>query len=157
MQVAFTFSQTNQANTLETYNLSISINPDTAIITKVFEVGEVAAGTVAVVNNGDVSAGVFLTADWGPSPGVDDRLASLLANALAVSVFVSSDDEALADTAVFGGRFMDLVDISIHNFDATSVSDVKISVYGPVDRTGPTLLGKGIVSDFVFVAVSTSA
>ncbi|MDQ7793837.1 MAG: hypothetical protein RDU89_05415 [bacterium] len=47
--------------------------------------------------------------------------------------------------------------MSIHNFDADSVSEVKISVFGAAGKTGPTLLDKAILADFVFVAISTTA
>lgn len=158
-KMPFTFSQTNEDNALETYDLSIAISPTDGVIDKVFDAGDVGAGLIAISNDGAKSAGVFLTADWGPSPPIagDERLATLLANALTISVFVSSDDEGVTNTRVFDGRFMDLIDVSIHNFDADSVSEVKISVFGAAGKTGPTLLDKAILADFVFVAISTTA
>jgi len=155
--MAFTFAQTNETNQVGAEDLSISINPTSAIITANLEAGEAAAGTIAVENTGAVPAQLYLTADWGPSAGSTDREATLIANALAISVTVSSDAEAIADTTVFTGRFIDLIDVSIFSsLDVGNVADVKISVAMPADRAGPTLLNKGVSSDFVFVAISTT-
>ena len=156
--MAFTFTQTNTINQAAAEDLSISINPASAIIVAVLEAGEAAAGTIAVENTGAVAAQLYLTADWGPSANTTDREATLIANALAVSVTVSSAAEAIADTTVFAGRFIDLIDVSIFSsLDVGNTADVKISVAMPADRAGPTLLDKGVTTDFVFVAISTTA
>lgn len=149
--MAFTFAQTNEANTAETYNLEISINPDSAIINHTFEVGDSAAGLISVANTGDTNAQVYLTADWGAGPGTSDLDATLLANALVVSVFSEGNP-------VYGGRFMDLINQQvISNVAPAAAEGVAISLTMPSDRTGPTLLGKAIHTDFVFVAISVSA
>jgi len=153
--MAFTFEQTNEANTSATYDLEITIDPTTAVITAdSMEVGETAAGTIAVSNTGAVNAQIYLTADWGPSTGTSDRDATVLASALVVSVFASAD----TPTDEFGGRFIDLVDQAIiDNLAPDDVTEIYISLTLPDDHTGPTLLNKAILSDFIFVAVSTSA
>ncbi len=153
--MSFTFTETNTNNTLDSIDLQISINPDTAIIQETYDVGDVAAGTIAVTNVGLLlPVDLYLTADWGPSAGTTDRMATLLANALAVSVTVSS--ATVTDTTVYTGRFIDMIDVSIFSsLTPGSTADVKISVAMPDDRTGPTLLDKAIHSDFVFVATPT--
>lgn len=157
--VPFTFTQTNEANALESIDLGIAISPTDGVIVEEFDAGGMAAGLIAVSNTGGKSAGLFLTADWGPSPpsdvAEDARLATLWANALSVSVFVSSDGEGVSDTRVYAGSVMDLIDISIHNFDASRVSEVKVSVFAAAGKTGPTLLDRAILADLVFVAIST--
>lgn len=147
----FTFAETNVGNVAETYNLEISINPETAIINHTFEVGDSAAGLISVANIGDTNATVYLSADWGPQAGTDHLDATLLANALVVSVFTDG-------TPVFGGRFIDLINQEVVTSLAPAGAEgVAISLTMPSDRTGPTLLNKGIHTDFVFVAVSVSA
>lgn len=148
--MAFTFAELNQDNEAQTYNLSVSVNPDTAIFNQTFEVGDVAAGLISVANTGDTNATVYLTADWGPLTGTSDVDATVLANALVVSVFTEGNP-------VFGGRLIDLINQEvITGLEPTDAEGVAISVTMPDDRTGPTLLGKGIHTDFVFVAVSVS-
>lgn len=146
----FTFALTNQDNDAQTYDLSISVNPDTAIINHTFEVGDAAAGLVSVANTGATNVTVYLTADWGPLPGTSDLDATLLANALVVSVFTEGNP-------VYGGRLIDLINQEvITGMAPTDAEGVAISVTMPDDRTGPTLLGKGLHTDFVFVAVSVA-
>lgn len=148
--MAFTFAELNQDNEAQTYNLSVSVNPDTAIFNQTFEVGDVAAGLISVANTGDTNTTVYLTADWGPLTGTSDVDATVLANALVVSVFTEGNP-------VFGGRLIDLINQEvITGLEPTDAEGVAISVTMPDDRTGPTLMGKGIHTDFVFVAVSVS-
>ncbi len=151
--MAFTFSQTNEGNTAETYNLEITIDPTAALFTdEVLEVGDEIAGTIEVTNSGDVDAQVYLTSDWGPGSGTSDREATLLANALQVSVFVSADPDP---TLEYSGSFIGLIDQEvISNLESTEDTEVYISVVVPDNRTGPTLLDKSVSFDFVFVAIS---
>lgn len=151
----FTFVDTNQTNTMETYDLVVSINPDTPIISQVYDSGTSAVGTIALENSGNVNAGIFLTADWGPTAPTTASQGTLLANALAVSVTISSDDEGIAASTVFAGRLIDLIDVNV--FDSLGVgneAEVAISVTMPDTHAGPALLSKAINTDFVFVAVS---
>lgn len=153
----FTFAENNESNVMQTPDLAISIDPSAGIINHEFDAGGEDAGTITVTNTGQVNAEVYLSADWGPSAGTTDRHATLLANALAISVFVSSDDEGMTWTDTFGGRFMDLIDEQIiPSLGDGNTADVAISVMMPGNHSGPTLLNKSIVSDFVFVAVSTA-
>ncbi|HBF38851.1 MAG TPA: hypothetical protein DDW50_16220 [Firmicutes bacterium] len=153
IQLAFTFAQNSLNNTMDTYDLAISINPTTPIINDVMEVGQVVAGTIAVANTGLVNAGVYLTADWGPSTGTTDRESTLLANALAVSVFISG----ATPTQSYIGNLIGLIDQPVIASLITGNSEVvAISVAIPDDRSGPTLLGKAVNTDFVFVAVSVA-
>lgn len=148
----FTFSQTNLNNDLETYDLAISINPTNAIINQTIEAGDVVVGSIGVANTGQVNADVYLTADWGPASGTTDREATLLANALTVSVFLSEDP---APTQQYIGSFTGLIDQRvITGLTPTSDTQINISVGLPGTRSGPTLLGKAINTDFVFIAVS---
>lgn|GEM_PF-542261 len=148
----FTFSQTNLNNDLETYDLAISINPTNAIINQTIEAGDVVVGSIDVANTGQVNADVYLTADWGPAAGTTDREATLLANALTVSVFLSEDP---APTQQYIGSFIGLIDQRvITGLTPTSDARINISVGLPGNRSGPTLLGKAINTDFVFIAVS---
>lgn len=153
----FTFADVNQANPLQTYDLQVSIDPAAGIIDQVFDSGTEAAGTIAVVNTGAVNAQLFLTADWGPTAPTTATEGTLLANALAVSVTISSDAEAVAASTVFTGRLIDLIDTNI--FDSLGPGnqvDVAISVVMPDTHSGPALLSKAINTDFVFVAVSVA-
>ncbi|HOP74457.1 MAG TPA: hypothetical protein PLC07_05290 [Bacillota bacterium] len=148
----FTFSQTNLNNDLETYDLAISINPTNAIINQTIEAGDVVVGSIGVANTGQVNADVYLTADWGPASGTTDREATLLANALTVSVFLSEDP---APTQQYIGSFIGLIDQRvITGLTPASDTQINISVGLPGTRSGPTLLGKAINTDFVFIAVS---
>lgn len=150
--MAFTFSQTNLNNELETYDLAISINPDAAIINSNVNPGQTLAGTIAVANTGLVKAGVYLTADWGPNAGTSDREATLLANALTVSVYLSADPNP---TQEYYGSFMGLIDQEvISSLNTTDDTEVYISITLPDTHSGPVLLGKSLNTDFVFVAVS---
>jgi len=153
----FTFADNNTANVMETYNLGISINPDAAIISQVFDAGTEVAGTIAVENTGDVNAALYLTADWGPTAPTTEREATLLANALMVSVVVSSDDEAVATSTFFTGRLIELIDTPIFgSLGPGNQADVIISVALPDTHSGPALLDKRLFADFVFVAVSVA-
>lgn len=148
----FTFSQTNLNNDLETYDLAISINPTNAIINQTIEAGDVVVGSIGVANTGQVNTDVYLTADWGPASGTTDREATLLANALTVSVFLSEDP---APTQQYIGSFIGLIDQRvITGLTPASDTQINISVGLPGTRSGPTLLGKAINTDFVFIAVS---
>jgi len=150
----FTFAQTNLNNDLETYDLAISINPTTAIIDETIEAGDVVANSIAVANTGQVNADVYLTADWGPASGTTDREATLLANALTVSVFLSEDP---APTQQYIGSFIGLIDQKVISALAPAAdAQVNISVGLPGTKSGPTLLGKALNTDFVFVAVSVA-
>jgi hypothetical protein len=150
--LAFTFAQANQNNDLETYDLSIAVSPTTPIITEVMEVGETVGGTLAVSNTGLVDSRLYLTADWGPSTGTSDLEATLLANALTISVYVSADPQA---TQAYSGSFIGLINQQIvANLAANATTKVYISVTVPDDRSGPTLLGKAINTDFVILAIS---
>lgn len=151
----FTFAQTNEGNSAETYNLEISINPTAALFSnEVLEVGDEIAGTIAVANTGDVDARVYLTSDWGPGSGTSDREATLLANALTISVLVSADP---SPTLEYGGSFIGLIDQEIiAGLASAADTAVYISVEMPDNRTGPTLLDKAISFDLVFVAISVS-
>lgn len=154
----FTFVTTNQDNTMDTYNLEVSINPDAGIISQVFDAGTEVAGTIALVNTGDVGAQLFLTADWGPTAPTTATEATLLANALVVSVTISSDDESIAASTVYAGRFIDLIDTNIFDaLGAASEAEVAISVIMPDTHSGPALLNKQLTTDFVFVGVSVDA
>jgi len=155
--LAFTFVENNNGNVMETFDLAISINPDAAIISQVYDSGTEAAGTIAVENTGGVNAALFLTADWGATAPTTDREATLLANALMVSVVVSSDDEAVPTSTFYVGRLIDLIDVPVFNsLGAGNQADVHVSVTLPDTHSGPALLDKRLVSDLVFVAVSVA-
>ena len=100
---------------------------------------------------GATNASVYLTVDWGPQPGTSDLDATLLANALLVDVYTEGNQ-------VYSGRFMDLINQPVvTELEPTEAEGVAISVIMPDNRTGPTLLGKAITADFVFIAVSVEA
>lgn len=152
-----TFAQTNTNNVLETSDVKISIDPTAGVINQVIHVGEDAVGSIEVESVGTDAAALFLTADWGPSAGTTDRKATLLANALTVSVFVSSDGAGVPSTDVYAGRFMDMVDVSIFaELNPGDSADVAISVTLPDTHSGYGLMGTALHTDFVFVALPAS-
>jgi hypothetical protein len=151
--MAFTFSQTNSNNQAGTYNLEISINPSSAIFNRVLEVGETIAETIAVVNTGSVNAQVYLTADWGPALGTTDLDATLLANALEATVYISATNPEQK----YSGSLISLQNqLVISTFTPTEEVAINISLVVPDNRSGPTLLNKSLHTDFVFVAISVS-
>ena len=152
--MAFTFSQTNSDNQMETYNLEISIDPAAGTINQVLEVGDTVAEDITIVNTGDVNTRVYLTADWGPGSGTTDLEATLLANAIEATVYVSADPDP---TQAYSGSLIGLQNQQIVDISATADTTVYISLVVPDNRSGPTLLNKALHTDFVFVAISVEA
>lgn len=151
----FTFVENNADNPLETYDLAVDVTPAAGVISQVFDSGTEVAGTITVENTGAVSSQIFLTADWGPTTPTTATEATLLANALVVSVTISSDDEGIATSTVFSDRFINLVDANIlDSLGVGNQADVTISVIMPDVHSGPALLNKSLSTDFVIVAVS---
>ncbi len=154
--MAFTFSVTDPAgNQADTGSTSLTVSPDTAIITSNnITPGTTATGVVSVSNTGTVDEFYQITINWSPSGTTTQAAATRLVNELVVSVTAGSP-EATASPAFAGKMYAPLDQPASPGQQvtlATGNEDVQFQVVLPSTATA-SFQNIDVGFDIVFVAL----
>lgn len=151
----FTFQALNEDNTVTNAEVTLVLDPTTAIFTESNWVGgSTATDTINVENTGDVDVNYFVSADWYAPVGETPQNARLLAERLNITV---TADPTGTPVQLYDGPLAGLIqqpDPAGRALAAAANEDVEFVLELPVADATDLIQGVGIEFDLVFVAVA---
>jgi hypothetical protein len=150
----FTIQQLNENNTVGIAQLSLVLNPATAIFTETnWSGGSTDTGIINVENTSGVDVTYFVSADWYAGAGGTPQDARLLAERLEITV--TADPGGVNEEELYSGTLAGLIQQPATGRTLTDAAneDVEFTLTLPDANATDLIQGMEIELDLVFVAV----
>lgn len=151
----FTFQALNDDNSINNAEISLTLNPTSAIFTETNWIGGSTDTQIVNVTNDnpDVAVNYFVSADWFATLSDTIQNARLVAEKLDITV---TADPAGTGDELFSGKLVDLIQqpVAGRSLAAGMNEDVEFTISLPIEEATDLIQGAGIGFDLVFIAVS---